>query len=176
MDTLTSPLLDPAHRHETAPDPAATDAELTALIDLAVARRVGTVAIGSGRTPSAVAAAAALTRRWTATGGNVSATVTWPETAASWLRQARRFCHPEPDLWIMTGPPTGWAQMTRRLLWSTNWDPARTLATVEIGTPGSLELVGRGHLEGLTGATADGATWTVSGRQLWRRTLPVGER
>ena len=33
----------------------------------------------------------------------------------------------DPGLWIMAGPPRGWAQVTRRLLWSTPWSPAAPL-------------------------------------------------
>jgi hypothetical protein len=87
--------------------------------------------------------------------------VTWLEEAASWLRQATRFAAADPDLWVMAGTPRGWAQMTRRLLWSTPWQPARTLAFAALGTPGAIGLVGAHNLQGLAGATADGGTWTV---------------
>jgi hypothetical protein len=63
------------------------------------------------------------------------------------------------------GPPGGWAQMTRRLLWSTPWDPSRTIAFAVLGTERAVGLVGAGNLSGLTGATAQGGTWAVrSGR------------
>ena len=87
--------------------------------------------------------------------------VTWPEEAASWLRQATRFAAADPDLWIMAGAPRGWAQMTRRLLWSTPWQPGRTLAFAALGTWRAIGLVGAHNLQGLAGATADGGTWTV---------------
>ena len=87
--------------------------------------------------------------------------VTWPEEAASWLRQATRFADAEPDLWVMAGPPRGWAQMTRRLLWSTAWQPGRTIAFAALGTQCAIGLVGAHNLHGLAGVTADGGTWTV---------------
>jgi hypothetical protein len=93
-------------------------------------------------------------------------TITWPETAASWLRQATRFAAADPDLWVMAGPATGWAQMTRRLLWSTSWRPDRTLAFASLGTAPVISLVGAHNLPGLTGATTDGSTWQVSDRLL----------
>ena len=68
---------------------------------------------------------AGFARRWQATGGAIVCAVTWPESAASWLRQATRFAAGGPDLWVMAGPATGWAQMTRRLLWSIWPGPAR---------------------------------------------------
>ena len=92
--------------------------------------------------------------------------VTWPEQAASWLRQATRFAAADPDLWVMAGAPVGWAQMTRRLLWSTSWEPGRTIAFAALGTSHAIGLVGAGNLPGLAGATADGGTWTVRDGQL----------
>jgi hypothetical protein len=85
MDTLTSPLLATTTRRPgdaDTTDTAATDAELTALIDLALDRAARTITIGSGRTPLAVADAAAIAVRWEQAGGSVRATGTWPETVA----------------------------------------------------------------------------------------------
>jgi hypothetical protein len=138
-----------------------TDAELSRMIELALRRGARYVAIGRGRSADAVAAAAAFARRWEAGGGTVLAVVTWPEEAASWLRQATRFAAADPDQWIMAGTPRGWAQMTRRLLWSTPWQPGRTLAFAALGTPRAIALVGAHNLHGLAGATADGGTWTI---------------
>jgi hypothetical protein len=61
----------------------------------------------------------------------------------------------------MAGPPRGWAQMTRRLLWSTAWQPGRTIAFAALGTQRAIGLVGARNLHGLAGATAVGGTWTV---------------
>ncbi|MFJ6727975.1 hypothetical protein ACIQPQ_24060 [Streptomyces sp. NPDC091281] len=160
MDPLTSPLLTRPTPH--APDLTVSDAEVAALVRLARARRARTLAIGSGRTPHALDTTRRIASAWDRTGGITLTTVTWPETAASWLRPATRFCAAAPDLWVMTGPATGWAQMTRRLLWSTPWRPGHTLATAEIGDPRTLALVGPAHLDGLTGTTADGAPWHVT--------------
>jgi hypothetical protein len=52
--------------------------------------------------------------------------------------------------------------MTRRLLWSTSWQPERTIAFAAIGTRHVIGLVGAHNLPGLTGATAEGSTWQVS--------------
>ncbi|KDN22196.1 hypothetical protein [Amycolatopsis rifamycinica] len=89
----------------------------------------------------------------TAWGGTVLATVTWPETAASWLRQALRFAAPEPDAWVVSATPAGWTGMSRRLLRSTSWSPHRTFATSALeGFP----------LPGLRGARTDGTTWETA--------------
>jgi hypothetical protein len=145
-----------------APDAEATAAELNRMAELALSRGARTITIGTGRSPAAIRSAAGFTSRWEATGGTVLCAVTWPEAAASWLRQARRFAAADPDLWIMAGPAAGWAQMTRRLLWSTPWQPGRTIACAAIGTGHAIGLVGAHNLPGLAGATTDGGTWQVS--------------
>jgi hypothetical protein len=120
-----------------------------------------TIAIGTGCSPAAIRTATGFASRWKAAGGTVLCHITWPESAASWLRQATRFAAADPDLWIMAGPTTGWAQMTRRLLWSTSWQPGRTIACAALGTGHAIGLVGAHNLPGLAGATADGGTWQV---------------
>ncbi|MGW5332610.1 hypothetical protein [Streptomyces bauhiniae] len=159
MDPLTSPLLKRPASHGA--DLTATDAEVAALLRLARARRARNIAIGSGRTPGALETARLIGSAWESAGGTTLAVVTWPETGASWLRPASRFADAGPDLWVMTGSATGWAQMTRRLLWSTPWSPERTLATAAIGDPRTLALVGLVNLNGLAGATAHGTAWRV---------------
>jgi hypothetical protein len=136
------------------------------MTELALCRGAQVIAIGRGRSAAAARAVAGFARRWEAVGQTVPGVVTWPEQAASWLRQATRFTAADPDLWIMAGTPEGWAQMTRRLLWSTSWEPGRTLAFACLGSKHAIGLVGAGNLTGLTGATADGRTWTVRDRQL----------
>ena len=144
-----------------AAEPEPTDAEMNRMTELALCRDARRVAIGCGRSGAAARAVAAFICRWEATGGAVLDVVTWPEEAASWLRQAVRFAAADPDLWVMAGAPRGWAQMSRRLLWSTPWQPGRTLAFAALGTQHAIGLVGVHNLPGLSGATADGGTWTV---------------
>lgn len=157
---MTSPRL-PRQITAGGTDADATDAEVDRMIQLARDRDARSVAIGRGRSAAAANAAAAFASRWEAAGRTVLTVVTWPEEAASWLRQATRFAAADPDLWIMAGPPLGWAQMTRRLLWSTSWQPGRTLAFAALGTQHAIGLVGGHNLPGLAGATRDGGTWTV---------------
>jgi hypothetical protein len=155
MDALTSPLL---RRHPGArSESSVTGAETTALLALARSRGAQTIAIGSGRTPAALDSVRALAQAWE--GGGVALEVSWPETAASWLRHATRFAAADADLWIMLGPPLGWAQMTRRLLWSTPWKPARALLTGAVSEPDTLDLVGRHNLPGIAGVTREGHPW-----------------
>jgi hypothetical protein len=136
-------------------------AEMDRMTELALCRGARHVTVGHGRSAAAARAMAVFARRWAARGGTVLDVVTWPEEAASWLRQATQFAAADPDLWIMAGTPRGWAQMTRRLLWSTPWQPGRTLAFAALGTQRAIDLVGSHNLQGLAGATADGGTWTV---------------
>jgi hypothetical protein len=161
MTTMLSPRL-PASVVCEAAEPGPTEAEMNRMTELALCRGARRVAIGCGRAAPAAGAVAALTGRWEASGGVVLDVVTWPEEAASWLRQAARFAATDPDLWVMAGAPRGWAQMTRQLLWSTPWQPGRTLAFAALGTQRAVGLVGADNLPGLSGATADGGTWTVS--------------
>jgi hypothetical protein len=144
------------------PDAEATDVEVRHMIDMCRARGARILTLGHGRTPPASRTASRIARHWEAAGGVVATVVSWPQTAASWLRHADRFTAAEPDLWIMTGPAAGWIQMARRLLWSTPWQPARTLATADIGVPAVIDLVGAENVAGLAGATMRGGTWTVA--------------
>lgn len=84
--------------------------------------------IGHGRDEPSRKLALAFGEAWEADGGQVLAIVDWPEEAASWLRQARRFAAGPPDAWLVVGPGRGWEQMRKRLLASTEWDPDRTFS------------------------------------------------
>ncbi|WP_283133625.1 hypothetical protein [Rhizohabitans arisaemae] len=174
MEALTSPLLKTPASHDA--DPTATDAEVATVIGIARDRRARNIVIGSGRTPGALATSRLIESAWDRAGGGTLDTITWPETGASWLRHASRFAAAAPDLWVMVGPATGWAQMTRRLLWSTPWSPARTLATAGIGDPRTLALVGLTNLDGLAGVSADGTSWLVAHDSLVHLTHVEGKR
>jgi len=100
-----------------------TEAELEALIRGLAGMR--TIAIGHGRDRASAAAASALAAAWT---GEVTAIVSWPEQAASWLRPARRLTAHTPDAWVVAGAAPGWAGMRDRLIRDTDWEPARTHA------------------------------------------------
>jgi len=122
-----------------------TAAELEALVRLIGPARH--IVIGTATDPVSRADGARIASAW---GGLVLATVTWPETAASWLRQARRFAAPEPDIWVVSATPAGWAGMARRLTMSTSWSPHRTILTAALADF---------RLPGVRGAQADGSTW-----------------
>jgi hypothetical protein len=139
----------------------ATDAELSRMTELALSRGARAITIGRGNSPVATRATAGFARRFQATGGIIICTVTWPESAASWLRQATRFAAADPDLWVMAGP-------------TTPWRPERTLTFAGIGTGRVIGLVGAHNLPGLTGATADGGTWQVSHGTLQATPPPAG--
>lgn len=177
MDTLTSPLLTTPDGQDVDNDPdLATTAEIATMVCLARSRHPHDIVIGSGRTPHAVATAHAIQTAWERDGGRVLRTITWPETGASWLRHATRFAAADPDLWVMTAPASGWAQMTRRLLWSTGWTPARTLATTGIGDSRTLGLVGLHNLHELAGSYADGSSWLVADGALTHSARTLGQQ
>ena len=126
---------------DTLPEPA-TEAEVDALVDLAHRLGVRSVVIGHGRDDVSRQNAARFAARWEAGDGEVLVRVSWPEEAASWLRQARRLTSPEPDLWVLGGAAAGLAQVTRRLAWSTLWRPRRTLALGSSTVRETLRLAG----------------------------------
>jgi hypothetical protein len=148
-----------------------TLAEITRVLELAGSRRVRSVTIGHGEDPHSTAAARAFAAAWTERGGAVLSTVGWPEQAASWMREARALVRFQPDLYILAGAPAGLAQMIRRLVWSTNWTPTATIGFASAAAPAIHQLAGLQHLDGLTGATSDGARWRITGGQLITDTL-----
>lgn len=168
-ESSRSPLLSGTElaAHADLPAPAAhTEAELAALVGLLTLpkARIETVTVGHSRDPASRAAAEALAAAWTARGGTVLATVSWPETAASWLRPAHRLTAELPDAWVMAAAPLGFAQLARRLRHSTDWDPARTYAFASLRDSRVPALAGDDVLHGLRGATPDGDTWDVRHR------------
>ncbi|GGQ09262.1 ABC transporter substrate-binding protein [Streptomyces roseolilacinus] len=162
------PLVDPAERERLRglPRPAPhTAAELAALTGLLTAPRPRTTAVvvGHGRDTASSEAAAAFAETWEARGGTVLTVVDWPETAASWLRAARRMTAESPDAWVVAAAVPGFVQLARRLRHSTSWEPSRTYCFGSLGDPRALALAGSGVLYGLRGASADGGTWEVRG-------------
>ncbi|MFC4114941.1 Ada metal-binding domain-containing protein [Nonomuraea zeae] len=140
---------------------APTAAELAKVVELLHERRARAVVIGHGRAAANVAQAFAAA--WP---GTVLAVVGWPEEAASWLRQARRFATGEPDAWVVAGAPLGWARMSERLRLSTDWDPARTYGFAS--TARSVALAAPGTLEGMRGADHDGNGWQIGRNVIFR--------
>ncbi|MFD8686716.1 hypothetical protein [Streptomyces sp. NPDC059651] len=145
-----------------------TGPELDALLRL-IPVTVRDVAVGHGRAGVHRDAAEAFVRAWEATGRDVTAVVDWPEDAASWLRPAQRFTAGAPDAWVVAGAPLGWAQMSRRLVFSTDWAAERTYAFASLDCPQLAELAGPRVLDGLHGVTARGGTWWIDdGRSVHR--------
>lgn len=115
------------------------------------------IVLGTAADAVSLANGERIVRAW---GGLVLATVVWPETAASWLRQARRFATPDPDAWVVSATPAGWLGMAARLAASTTWSPHRTVATAALA--GLAPSPAGGVLDGLRGAHADGRTWAIT--------------
>ncbi|MFE0699545.1 Ada metal-binding domain-containing protein [Streptomyces sp. NPDC058872] len=149
-----------------------TEAELAALTGLLTAprSRISTVVIGHSRDTASTAAARAFAAGWEGRGGQVLAVVDWPESAASWLRAARRLTAQTPDAWVVAAAGPGFAQLARRLRHSTDWDPSRSYAFASLADARVPALAGPATLHGLRGATADGGTWEVRGR--WVVSVP----
>ncbi|MEV6413539.1 hypothetical protein [Kribbella sp. NPDC051718] len=96
------------------------------VLRLLTQRAATSIVIGSSRDDHSLARAEELAKAWESAGGEVLDIVDWPEQAASWLRQARRFAAGAPDAWVVIASPTGWHHLTRRLA-QTSWDPGRTI-------------------------------------------------
>jgi hypothetical protein len=111
-----------------------------------------TIVLGRSRDDAAGATCEAVARAWVARGGEVLDVVDWPETAASWLRQARRFTAHQPDAWVVAARPSGWKGMCRRLIGSAQWAPRRTIVAASL-TPGDQIA------DGVRGVTAEGRAW-----------------
>ncbi|MFF1734776.1 hypothetical protein [Streptomyces sp. NPDC058247] len=168
-----SPLISPAvlAAQDDLPRPLPhTDPELTSLIGLLTLpkSRIETVTVGHSRDEASRAAAEAFATAWTARGGQVLTTVDWPESAASWLRPATRLTAELPDAWVVAATPLGFAQLSRRLRHSTDWDPSRTYAFASLNDSRLPALTGPDTLHGLRGATADGGTWESRRRAVRR--------
>ncbi|MEW1750691.1 hypothetical protein [Streptomyces angustmyceticus] len=164
---MPSPLIPPeeAAAYGDLPSPTPhSEAELTALLDLLTApgTHIASVVVGHSRDAASRSAAAAFIDSWRGLGRPpVLAVIDWPESAASWLRAARRFTADEPDAWVVAAAPLGWAQMSRRLRHSTEWDPGRTYGFAALGDSRVPALAGAATLQGMRGVTADGSTWTI---------------
>ncbi|WP_345154092.1 hypothetical protein [Nonomuraea rubra] len=127
------------------PGPAA--AELAKVVELVRAQRPRTVVIGHGRQAGPVAEAFA--QAWD---GTVLAVVGWPEEAASWLRQARRFTAGEPEAWVVAGGARGMGR-----------DERAAAAQHGMGAGPDVRVRGDGRGRG------DRATWDPGGDARRRR-------
>ena len=139
---------------------SATAAELSAVLRLLERMGAKTIMLGSARDADALATRAAVAEAWTARGGLVLDEVDWPESAASWLRQARRLAVPDPDAWVVCARPEGWSGMAGRLS-ETAWTPQRTIVTASLAGADVLAAGGPESFAGLRGVTRDGRTWRI---------------
>jgi hypothetical protein len=128
------------------------------------------VVVGTAADPLSRANGDRLGAAWTARGGVVLDTVSWPERAASWLRPARRFAGPGPDAWLVAATPAGWVGLGRRLAYSTDWSARRTVATAALADSVLIAAGGPDTFDGLRGAYTDGGSWEISRTLLVRRT------
>ncbi|GLZ79987.1 hypothetical protein Afil01_47940 [Actinorhabdospora filicis] len=141
-------------------DAAPTPGEVAAMRDLLAGAR--TIAIGHGRDAASLAAVRAVL----GFGKEVLAVVDWPETAASWLRPARRLTAQIPDAWVIAGEPAGWSGMVGRLWNDTPWNPARTFGFAAQATVDGVPPLA---VAGMRGVTRGGGTWELGAGWLVER-------
>ncbi|HEY3954931.1 MAG TPA: hypothetical protein VGM53_16280 [Streptosporangiaceae bacterium] len=137
-----------------------TAAELARLLRMLHTAGAASIAIGHGRHPASAAAARVLAAAWAGGPGTVLATASWPATAASWLRPARRLAAGRPDAWVIADTPAGCAQLAMRLTGQPGWAPARTFGFASLASPDLITLTGTA-LTGMTGPTASGGIWRI---------------
>jgi hypothetical protein len=149
-------------------EPAPADpAELATVLRLVRELAPGVVNLGHGRAPGSVARARAFERAWRERGGHLGIVVSWPATAASWLRPATRLAR-GADTWVVADDPAGWTGIGPRLAGTGAWWPARTVAFAGLCDPRLPLLAGPAPTDGLRGATRDGHVWRIAGG--WLRT------
>ena len=127
-------------------------AELAKVVALLRELDATLVNVGHGRGDRSVAQAEEFIRFWCDSGGELGAVVSWPNTAASWLRPACRFAAGAPDAWVVAAEPQEWCGFGPRLVATGSWRPGRTVAF------SGLAGLSTG-IDGVRGATEDGAGW-----------------
>ncbi|GAA2795150.1 hypothetical protein GCM10010470_32660 [Saccharopolyspora taberi] len=135
------------------------NAELAKVVELLRSMDAVLVNVGHGRGERSTADADAFVRAWADGGGELGTVVSWPATAASWLRPACRFAAGAPDAWVVAAEPGEWTGIGPRLAATGLWRPHRTVAFS--GLAGLADGV-----DGLRGATEDGAGWMFFDGQL----------
>ncbi|WML34534.1 hypothetical protein [Clostridium sp. OS1-26] len=147
---------------------AHTEQELTALINLLqlVRPSIKSIAIGHGRDSMAINAANALSEMWKAKGGFVATQISWAEGSASWFKTSTQFTYCNPDAWVVTGALLGWAQMSRRLQYNTNWNPKRTFGFASVADARLLLYSSADTFEGMRGVLSNGRIWCISNGRL----------
>lgn len=126
------------------------------------------LSIGHGRDETCCAIAEALAESWQliqtwvrVTGGFLIRQVDWPETAASWLAQAKELNKDRPDAIVMISSAISGIAVLKRLADQRSWSAASTFFLfsdtddLQIYAP---ELV---VYQGLKCLTADGKRWIV---------------
>jgi hypothetical protein len=110
------------------------------VLALIAAMDVARVGVGHARDHKSSVLAAACVDAWTDRGGEITAVVSWPDEAASGLRQAQALTAGAPDAWLIAGPIASLRRVCDRLARRADWDPART---VVFATVGEGAVVGR---------------------------------
>jgi hypothetical protein len=142
-------------QHLVQPSTPGLQSELDTVLRLLRGLRPGVVNVGHGRDDTSIARATAFAEAWAETGGTVGAIVSWPPSAASWLRHARRLSA-DADTWVVADTATGWAGIGPRLADTDLWRADRTVAFPGLDDPSLTRLAAT---EGLRGASTDGGTW-----------------
>ncbi|WP_249123940.1 hypothetical protein [Saccharopolyspora erythraea] len=143
-----------------------TGVEVAKVVELLRELEATLVNVGHGRDVGSDERAARFVRAWSAVGGEIGAVVSWPASAASWLKPACRLVSGAPDAWVVADEPTGWTGFCRRLAAVGGWRPDRTVAFSGLTDPLLPAAVGAGATEGMRGAASDGTGWMFADGRL----------
>jgi hypothetical protein len=133
------------------------------------------VNVGHGRDRDSILRARAFLHGWAEHGGHIGAVVSWPPSAASWLRPAARLAR-GADTWVIADQPGGWAGIGPRLAATGRWRADRTVAFSGLADPTLPSLAGVPATDGLRGATHDGRIWQLRGTWLRISRTPRPDR
>jgi len=146
------------------------DAEVAGVVALVRSSGARLVNVGHGRDRASVRRARRFLRVWldggVETGAEVGEVVSWPATAASWLRPARRLASGAPDAWVVADQADAWAKLCVRLA-ATAWRADRTFCFPGLDQPKLVSQIGADLVEGMRGI-GDGGRWAIVAGELRR--------
>jgi hypothetical protein len=135
------------------------------------------LSIGHGRNPGDSKIAEELANSWgdlqnwvRSEGGFVINYVDWPESAASWLAQAKILSKDNPDVWILISSSMSVLSVLKRLADQSGWFAERTFVVSDT----AVLLTHAGDLaayEGLKCINENGDQWRVTNHKLIHTSL-----
>jgi len=131
------------------------------------------LSIGHNREETNINIAACIANKWIETqnwvrseGGYILNVVDWPESAASWLRQAKQLNQDNPDAWVIISSFKSAMQILQRLSAEKNWIPERTFCLFSSNCEMMNKITPWAGLNGLKGLLTNGRRWIIEEEKL----------